>query len=162
MLMALFSVLVLAPVTLNLIGSTRDFARFVDAVNLSMMVLIFWVVTNFMALIFDFPTSKVLHAAIDFIGLGASVRLWRHDRAIWKLTLAGLFLIQLGLHGAFWVDWSTHPAAELAYNYIRNINIVWLAELAVVAWPGGRYVVGSVLDRSLHRRRVHHRAGPGG
>ncbi len=155
----LFAALVVIPLALNWAASRYDFKNYADAYGVSVMLVLFWIITNLMQFIFSPPTSKLLHPLIDFGGLAFCLLSNRANPEKWKVILGGLFLTQLGLHGLFWVEWATQPARYMLYNYQLGVNIVWLLELAVTGSPGGRYVVGRVVDWSLHRGRGHFRPG---
>lgn len=159
MLIYLFALLVLVPLLLNGVASRFDFKGFVDAFGISVMLIIIWAITNIMAAIFAPPLSKALHWLIDFVGLSVCIIAWRTHRERWKLVLAGLFLAQLFLHALFWVEWQTQPHGNMLYNYVLGLNMIWLVQLATAAWPGGRYVVGRLVDRGAHSWADHYRAG---
>ena len=158
-MIVLFAIAVLIPLLLNGVASRFDFRGFVDAFGLSVMVLMFWALTNVMAALLEPPASKALHPLIDFIGLSICIITWRSHKEWFKLALAGLFLVQMGLHATFWVEWATQPHGSLLYTYALTLNITWLMELVVLALPGGGYVVGRAIDWGIRDRRVHHRAG---
>jgi hypothetical protein len=154
-----FPALLLIPLLLNGIASRFDFKGFIDAFGLSVMIVIIWAITNLMAALFDPPMSKALHWLIDFVGLSVCIMAWRTHHELWKLFLAALFLIQLGLHALFWVEWQTQPHGNMLYEYVFGLNMIWLVQLAVTAWPGGRYVVGRLLAWSFPRRGLDHGQG---
>jgi hypothetical protein len=154
-----FPVLVMIPLLLNGIASRFDFKGFVDAFGISVMIVLIWVITNIMAVLFDPPTSKTLHWLVDFVGLSVCMISWRTHREAWKLILAGLYLTQLGLHAAFWTEWETQPHGNMLYNYILCLNITWLLQLVVNAWPGGRHVAGRLLAWGFSGRSLDHRKG---
>lgn len=158
-MITLFAIAVLIPLALNGLASRFDFRGFVDAFGLSVMVVLFWSLTNVMAVVFNPPASKALHPLIDFIGLSICVISWRTHKEWFKLVLSGLYLAQIGLHATFWVEWATQPHGNLLYQYALTLNITWLMELVVLAMPGGGYVVGRAVDWGIHNWRVHHHTG---
>lgn len=155
----LFAAMVLVPLAINWCASRHDFKRFADAFTVSVMIVTFWCLTNILALVFEPPTSKMLHPVIDFIGGATCMWLYKHDRQWWKLALAGLFLAQCALHAWFWFELFVSPETRVYTKYQLTVNLSWAAELVIISWSGGRYVASLALDWMRHGPWGHHHEG---
>ena len=155
----LFAGMVLTPLAINWVASRHDFLRFADAFAVSIMLVVFWCITNTMAMVLEPPESKMLHPLIDFFGGAVCMWLYRQDKAPWKAALAFLFFTQCALHAWFWYEHFVSPTTGVYLNYQRAVNISWAAELLVVSLSGGRYVSSLALDWMRGGFGSHHHQG---
>jgi len=148
----LYGTLVAIPLALNLAASRIDYGRHVDAVFASGMLCVLWALTNAIGVLYEFPQSKQFHSLLDLIALSAMVGAYMTQRQAWKLALCVLFLAQLAAHAVFWwmwwhtptewhtAAWRDTPLGSIGRGYMATLNVLWLAMLVCVAWPGGRCV----------------------
>lgn len=149
-----------APLVVNKAAQRLERDRFGDAVGLSMMMIFSWSIYNLMA---ASPPGKPQNLAglsfVDLMFLCAAVAAWVRRPKAYKIILAGLFLVQIAAHCAFWVAGGPN---HMLYAYLSILNGVFALQLLTVAWPGGACLVRSGLAHLPHPRWVHHhvRIGP--
>lgn len=113
-----------------------------SALGISTMVLLGWVLSRFISVFYAPPESMAWYPVMD-AAFGALVFLsWHRERAWWKLTLVGLYLVQLAAHAAFWLSYPPPGATEYekaltVYRYTGVTNIPFALELLTLAWAGG-------------------------
>jgi hypothetical protein len=145
----------MAPFILNL-GMRRG----PDAVGLSIMLVLIWVLGRVFWSLWSPPASMQLYPLIDAAAGMTAFTAWMTRPTWWKLVLTGLFLVQLALHVAFW---AAQPVEGSLSRYIALNNLCYAMQLVVVAWPGGWRLVTHHLFRALPRGLGtfrHARLGP--
>jgi hypothetical protein len=115
--------------------------RRLDAQVMATMLMIGWCFGRVMSVFLSPPQSMQLYPFIDLcFGLFAFLA-WRRTRHIWKLVLVGLLLSQSAGHAAFWLAYGdTLPSKEahaILIRYMVANNVMFAAQLLVVAWAGG-------------------------
>lgn len=142
---AIYGLAAVLPVGLNWYANSQVRDRYMDALGLSVMLVIFWGVSNILVALGTPPQNRALYPVIDFVGLcfaaNAAVRRFRR----WKVLLSLTFLLQLATHAAFWPAYIYSQGTLSHYNYDLVLNVLFLAQVACVAWPGGSYVVRHVI-----------------
>lgn len=121
------------------------------AVLMGAMLCACWL--GFNALAWTLPTP-LAWAPLPLMDLGCLLLALAAARAygvVWPLVLVSLFMVQLGLHVAFWWNWLQLPpdgaqraARGLKHSYSLWLNLTFIAQLACVAWPGALNVFGTV------------------
>lgn len=112
-----------------------------SALGIATMVLLGWALSRVMSLFYDPPESMAWYPVLDLM-FGALVYVsWRQEHAWWKLTLIGLYLVQLAAHAAFWLaypaDGTEYEKAVTVYRYTGVTNVPFALELLTLAWAGG-------------------------
>ncbi len=152
-MLIVFGALLCIPFALNLLASRDDYKGYVDAVFMAGMLAAIWAFTNGVAAIWDFPSNHQFHPMVDLIALSIVVAAYMTQRQEWKLILGFLFLAQLGMHAGFWWSRQYDPGALSGREYILALNVLWLAQLVCVGWPGGSHVAVRTRDfLRAHRR----------
>lgn len=147
-MLMLFASLLAIPLALSIMASASDFKHYVDAVLASVLLCIIWAFVTVCAHLLPFPQSKQYHMLVDLIALSLCVTAFMTQFQWWKLTLAGLFGLQLWAHVWFRGHWDpAAPDVSIGRTYILALNVLWLAQLLCVSVPGGRHVVLSGLAR---------------
>lgn len=147
------------PLALNLRAYSLDRERFVDAVGLSAMVLIMWAMTNLLDWKYPFPDNKSLHPLFDLAGGMTAMVAWWTARKPWKLVLVGLFLAQSVLDASFWLSWVVHKGAQVGYDYVLWLNLLFLFQVIVLGGPGGASVARDILARLSGRPNLVYQLG---
>lgn len=158
---ALYGFAATVPVALNWHANSRVRDRYIDALGISVMLLMLWALSNLLAAINTPPENMILFPALDLVGLyvaaNASVARFRR----WKILLSMAFLLQLAVHAAFWLGHSHTSGGVSLTRYVLWLNGLFLAQLLCVAWPGGIYGLRRVLSWLSDRRHSHSPAGVG-
>ncbi len=145
------------PFGLNVWALRSHYHAYVDAVGLSLMLVLLWALYN-LSLVSPpgQPENMLVLAVIDVIAMGICAAAWVTEPRPFKLVLAVLFLGQLGLHASFWMAW---PQPGLLYNYKAALNATFALQLLTAAWPGGTALVRHGLDWLSDRWRADHYVG---
>lgn len=153
----LWGFVALIPFGLNTWALRDDYHGHVDAVGLSIMLILMWALYN-LALVSPpgQPQNMLVLTAMDVIATGVCAAAWVTQPKPYKLILALLFVLQLALHAAFWLAW---PRDGLLFNYKALLNATFALQLLTAAWPGGVALVRHGLDRLSDYRRAHHYVG---
>lgn len=143
------------PVLLNL------HTKRTDALGLSVMMLLTWVLGRITGALYSPPESMALYPIVDMACGIICFAAWATQRAWWKLALTGLFGLQCLLHAAFWLAWVADPTDKATlYRYVLANNLVFASELIIVAGGAVGDVARSsshwVLDRARSVRHVAH------
>lgn len=146
----LFPLAVVTPplVTVWAMAKHRD-TELEEALSLALMILAVWCAGRVMTLTLTPPEGDGLNAAFDLFTGALTLGSWFQRRRLWKLLLVGLFGIQVPLAAGFWFSWEILDRQLSYLDYLRWNNVLWLAELACVGWPGGRRVARLLID-GLH------------
>lgn len=144
---SLWGLATLVPVGLNLAGK-----READALGLSLMIVLIWVLGRVLWALYPLPDCVNLYPVIDGLAAVTCFTAWSSRKKHWKAGLGTLFLFQLGLHSAYAIAYAQNPAISVFYRYIGENNALFALELFCIAWPGGRDVVARVIFGRLSRR----------
>lgn len=147
----------LVPLAINYAALRENYHRYVDAVGLSLMLVILWALYNIArASPPGEPENMLVLAVIDVIAMGICAAAWVTQPKPYKLVLAIIFLGQLTIHATFWLAW---PQPELLYNYKAALNATFALQLLTAGWPGGAALVRHGLDWLSDHRRADHYVG---
>lgn len=150
---ALWGLVALVPLALNFRALKTDYREHVDAVGLSLMLVILWALSNIIAMSPPGPPQNMIPlTAIDLIATAICAAAWLTQRRAYKMALAGLFVFELWQHAAFWNAW---PSPGILYNYKASLNAAFALQLLVTGWPGGVVLVRDALSWLSHRRAFH-------
>jgi len=93
------------------------------------------------------PDTFVFNAVMDLAAVFAVMRLYRRQRAVWKIVLAFAFLAQLCLHVVYGGLSDRSPLTQ--WRYSTGLDVFYIIQLLAIFTPGGsrglRYL-HSVLD----------------
>ncbi len=157
-MLTLYGFLLTIPFVLNLLASRDDYRRFVDALNMSVVLASIWAFTSFAHALWQFPDAMRFHPLVDLIGLSVAVAAYMTQKQRWKLVLAFLFLAQLFTHVWFWWEIRDVSPFVIGRSYILTLNWIWFAQLVCVGWMGGAHVVATTLDDMRGSGRLRHLA----
>lgn len=121
-----------APVLLNIF--TR---RSSDALGLSGMILLIWVMGRVLWALYTPPDSMALYPVIDAMAGATAFGAWATRRQAWKIALTWLFVLQCALHAAFWVAYPTVQSGGILLRYLQLNNAIFACQLICVGAPGG-------------------------
>lgn len=126
--------------------------RNLDALGASVMLALIWACCMVLAALYEPPDSMGLYPVLDAMGGASAMVIWFRRPALWKLALAGCFLVQCVLHVAFW--WFGFPPLS---QYARVLDILFALQIACVGAPGA----WNVVSLAAGRLGVSRRASPG-
>ena len=144
---ALWGAATFLPVGLNLLGKRES-----DALGLSVMIVLIWVLGRVFWAFYPIPDCVNLYPVIDGLAAITCFTAFASRRATWKAVLGSLFLAQLALHTAYAIAYVRDPGIPIFYRYIGENNIIYALELFCAAWPGGQHVGARDLFRRLSHR----------
>lgn len=132
-----------------------------DAKGLSVMLLWIWVACRVCGALYTPPESVQWYPLMDVMAGAVCLAAWRTERALWKLVLVGLFVLQLAGHTAFWihvlrVGWPGAKDDGGFYRYVAINNTLCALELLTASSPGVWHVArrfGDRLSRHLGQGR---------
>ena len=96
-------------------------------------------------------------AVLDAVFGATCMGLWSRNRHPWLLMLVFTYFGQSFLHVQYWTG---HIPAPRLYNYQLWVNLLLVAQIWCVAWPGAEHVAGRVFDRAFPVPRARHRSRP--
>lgn len=115
--------------------------RNISALGCAAMLLLIWVASMSLAILYDPPVSMVLNPVLDFIGVCVSAtvffRKWRKPRW-WSFGLMLAFIGQAWVDALFWL--AHNGSHEAIRNYSSLVDWLLAAELFCVALPGAGHV----------------------
>jgi len=126
---ALWGAATCGPVLLN--TATK---RSADALGLSSMILLTWVMGRVLNALYTPPESMSLYPVIDMLAGATVFSAWATRPRWWKLALVALFTAQCALHAAFWLAWPS-PGSLVRYLWVNNS--LFALQLICVGAPGG-------------------------
>lgn len=147
---ALWGVAVCTPVLLNI--ATK---RSADALGLSGMILLMWVMGRVLGAVYTPPESMSFYPVMDAMAGATAFYAWSSDRRAWKLGLVILFTAQCALHVAFWLAWPS-PGSLLRYLWVNNS--LFALQLICVGSPGVRDVARRLVGWLSRRPWARHHA----
>lgn len=120
-----------------------------------LLVLTLWMGTQIAEGVDDRIVSLGLRVPIDLIGVIGAMFLAR------QRVLFALFVLMLLNHATYWFAYSIK--VNLWWFYPHALNGLWLAQMIVVAQPGGKNLVGACAStlRGFAHRRGGRRVGVG-
>ena len=130
-----FTVAVFVPVAVNLYAVRVD-KHMHDALCMSFVVLTIWGLTRFMHMTLGEPEGKAMNPLLDVLGGMFALRSWLEFHKGWKVLLMGLFLAQCILAVPYWYGHETGGVVLPYLDYVRLNNILWLAQIVCISWPG--------------------------
>lgn len=90
------------------------------------------------AMIGDRLTEVAMRAPIDLSAGLLSLNLVRRER--WSMAIPAIFSVCLLVHAAFWLSY--YNGVDVWYDYAHTLNVLFLLQLACLAWPGGGQLIG--------------------
>lgn len=90
------------------------------------------------AMIGDRLTEVAMRAPIDLSAGLLSLNLVRRER--WSMAIPAIFCVCLLVHAAFWLSY--YNGVDVWYRYAHTLNVLFLLQLACLAWPGGGQLIG--------------------
>lgn len=148
---------VVVALLLSVWGASRNLNRYVDALGCAGMLALGHSLTTIAALVWDPPACWRLNPILDLAGLVVVGYVWSTRPERWKAVLGGLFLFQLCLHVALS---ASDKSPYALYGYAVLLNLSFLAQLAVVSWPGGTRLVADIVGPVPGRRSAGDTAFP--
>lgn len=141
-----------AVLALSAYASWRDHA--IRSVGLAVMLFVLWCVSNALVVLGGFQAAFHVYPALDAIGGLLTLWAWVRRKAEWRKYLLLTFLAMLSLH--VWYDDNRREVYAQTLSYWYALNALTALQLAIVAFPGGRYVAMVDIRRFLSsgRRRV--------
>lgn len=90
------------------------------------------------ALLRDRLVEIAIRAPIDLSAGLLSLNLVRREK--WSMAIPAIFSVCLLVHAAFWLSYSN--GVDVWYDYAYTLNVLFLLQLACLAWPGGGQLIG--------------------
>ena len=90
------------------------------------------------ALLRDRLVEIAIRAPIDLSAGLLSLNLVRREK--WSLAIPAIFSVCLLVHAAFWLSY--YNGVDVWYDYAYTLNVLFLLQLACLAWPGGGQLIG--------------------
>lgn len=90
------------------------------------------------ALLRDRLVEIAIRAPIDLSAGLLSLNLVRREK--WSMAIPAIFSVCLLVHAAFWLSYAN--GVDVWYDYAYTLNVLFLLQLACLAWPGGGQLIG--------------------
>ena len=90
------------------------------------------------ALLRDRLVEIAIRAPIDLSAGLLSLNLVQREK--WSLAIPAIFSVCLLVHAAFWLSYAN--GVDVWYDYAYTLNVLFLLQLACLAWPGGGQLIG--------------------
>jgi len=142
---------------LNGLAWNSDRPRYIDALGISFMLFVSWFICWRSLDYWGIPDGLRLYPLWDGICAVVTAWAWQTDRRKWKGVLLVTFAALFALHIAIWARYLGGPAN--AKLYLKLLDYVAIAQMAVTAWPGVRHVAVTVRDWLFDGRGTQHRVG---
>lgn len=91
------------------------------------------------------PWSMTFYPVEDLLIMSLCLYMWVKHPEPWKVMLAGVFLVQLVVHAAFWLSGDRQTTA--LWSYIFANNLAFGLELLILTVTGAGHVAVLVRDR---------------
>lgn len=102
------------------------------------LIALVWLETALVDVVMGVDSAVIMRGPIDFVGAVMTLGLVTRER--WSLAVPALFAAMLACHAGYWLAW--HNGYDLWYTYANTLNVLWLCQLAAVAWPPGGNLIG--------------------
>jgi hypothetical protein len=115
--------------------------------GIGVLMLLGFGLGRLLSLWLDPPWSMGFYPVEDLMIMSLCWYMWVRHPEWWKLALAIVFLVQLGVHAAFWLSGDQQTTA--LRTYILANNLAFAFELLILTVTGAGHVAVLVRDRFL-------------
>lgn len=116
-----------------------------EVAGIGVMMLLGFGLGRLVSIWLDPPWSMAFYPVEDVLIMGLCWFMWVKHPQWWKLALAIVFLVQLGVHAAFWLNGDAETT--VLRSYILANNLAFGFELLILTVTGGGHVAVVVRDR---------------
>lgn len=118
-----------------------------EVAGIGVMMLLGFGLGRLVSLWLDPPWSMAFYPVEDLLIMSLCWFMWVKHPQWWKLALAVVFLMQLGVHASFWL--SGEQQTTVLRPYILANNLAFALELLILTVTGAGHVAVLVRDRFL-------------
>jgi len=135
--------------------------RYADALGVSLLLCVSYLVTNTTVNLFGWPDSIVYFPFLDAGFCWLLWRGWKKARKGWMVVVMFLACLQLAMHVAALYTWKTGALTQGGlYAYASLLNGAFILQLLTVGGVGLAHAVRRLRDnRLVHRGKVSHAHG---
>jgi uncharacterized membrane protein HdeD (DUF308 family) len=135
--------------------AAHDDRRHVDALGVSLMFCVSYLLTNVLAVTLGWPDMIAWFPFLDGVLCAMIYFNWRRHPKAWKAVVMAALVAQLVLHFAATVLWKTDQLTfNGAYLYATLINGAFAIQLLAIGSVGVGHGLGRLLAGRRHLRRV--------